>query len=154
MHRRFCLKTYISDCRRFEEIAQEPPKSTKRPRPSDTNDGPASAKSDKKASKKLKTADGAAVTAESASAAPEKKKKEKKEKKSDAPEAKQPEKTLAGGLKIKDTKVGMGPQAKKGSKVSMRYIGKLDDGGIFDKNTKGLSSPLLLWYHPTSYVQV
>jgi FKBP-type peptidyl-prolyl cis-trans isomerase len=27
--------------------------------------------------------------------------------------------------------------AKKGNKVSMRYIGKLTNGKVFDKNTKG-----------------
>jgi FKBP-type peptidyl-prolyl cis-trans isomerase len=44
---------------------------------------------------------------------------------------------LPNGLKIQDAKVGDGPQAKKGMKVSMRYIGKLEDGKVFDSNTKG-----------------
>ncbi|EPS37545.1 hypothetical protein H072_8780 [Dactylellina haptotyla CBS 200.50] len=41
------------------------------------------------------------------------------------------------GVKIEDHKVGTGPEAKKGSKVSMRYIGKLTDGKVFDSNKKG-----------------
>lgn len=44
---------------------------------------------------------------------------------------------LPNGLKIQDAKVGDGPQAKKGMKVSMRYIGRLENGKVFDSNTKG-----------------
>lgn len=40
------------------------------------------------------------------------------------------------GVIIDDKKLGKGPAAKKGSKVSMRYIGKLEDGKVFD----GISS--------------
>ena len=36
------------------------------------------------------------------------------------------------GVKIDDKKIGKGPAAKKGNKVSMRYIGKLQDGKVFD----------------------
>ena len=45
-------------------------------------------------------------------------------------------KTVAGGVKIDDKKLGKGPAAKKGSKVGMRYIGKLNDGKIFDGESK------------------
>lgn len=31
----------------------------------------------------------------------------------------------------------MGPVAKPGNRVSMRYVGKLQNGSIFDSNTKG-----------------
>ncbi|KAK6519849.1 peptidylprolyl isomerase fpr4 [Arthrobotrys conoides] len=41
------------------------------------------------------------------------------------------------GVKIEDHKLGSGPEAKKGQKVSMRYIGKLTDGKVFDSNKKG-----------------
>ncbi|KAF6228254.1 hypothetical protein HO133_007984 [Letharia lupina] len=41
------------------------------------------------------------------------------------------------GVKIDDKKLGTGPAAKKGSKVGMRYIGKLNDGKVFDSNKKG-----------------
>jgi len=36
------------------------------------------------------------------------------------------------GVKIDDRKLGKGPAAKKGDKISMRYIGKLQDGKVFD----------------------
>lgn len=46
-------------------------------------------------------------------------------------------KTLAGGVVIEDRTVGTGPVAKNGSKVGVRYIGKLKNGSVFDKNTSG-----------------
>ena len=46
-------------------------------------------------------------------------------------------KEITGGVKLVDAKLGTGPQAKKGNTVSMRYIGKLENGKVFDKNTKG-----------------
>ena len=59
------------------------------------------------------------------------------EKKTDA--KKDDEKAKAGlgvktvqGVKIDDKKLGTGPAAKKGDKVGMRYIGKLQDGKVFD----------------------
>lgn len=57
-------------------------------------------------------------------------------------------KTLEGGLKIKDATIGTGKQVKKGNYVSMRYIGKLSDGTIFDKNTSG--KPVSLIFPSTS----
>lgn len=41
------------------------------------------------------------------------------------------------GVTVDERKVGTGPQAKKGSKLEMRYIGKLDDGKVFDSNKSG-----------------
>lgn len=41
------------------------------------------------------------------------------------------------GVKIDDKKLGTGRACKKGDKVSMRYIGKLSDGSVFDSNKKG-----------------
>ncbi|KAK5078457.1 peptidylprolyl isomerase fpr3 [Lithohypha guttulata] len=41
------------------------------------------------------------------------------------------------GVSVDERKVGTGPQAKKGSKLEMRYIGKLDDGKVFDSNKSG-----------------
>jgi len=37
-----------------------------------------------------------------------------------------------GGITIDDKKIGSGPACKKGNKVEMRYIGKLQDGKVFD----------------------
>ncbi|AMD22090.1 HGL250Wp [Eremothecium sinecaudum] len=44
---------------------------------------------------------------------------------------------LEGGIVIEDRVTGSGKAAKKGSKVGMRYIGKLKNGKVFDKNTSG-----------------
>jgi FK506-binding nuclear protein len=41
------------------------------------------------------------------------------------------------GLITTDTKIGTGATAKKGSRLGMRYIGKLSDGKVFDSNTGG-----------------
>ncbi|KAF9925964.1 peptidylprolyl isomerase fpr4 [Linnemannia zychae] len=46
-------------------------------------------------------------------------------------------KTLPNGLIIEDTRVGEGARAKSGKKVGMRYIGRLENGKVFDKNTSG-----------------
>jgi len=60
---------------------------------------------------------------------PEAKKNEAK--KDDKPKAAAGIKTVQG-IKIEDKKIGTGPAAKKGSTVGMRYIGKLQDGKVFD----------------------
>lgn len=73
----------------------------------------------------------------------EKKQTTKKEKKTetikDSEESKQKPKTklLEGGIIIEDRVTGKGPHAKKGTRVGMRYVGKLKNGKVFDKNTKG-----------------
>jgi FK506-binding nuclear protein len=36
------------------------------------------------------------------------------------------------GVTVDDKKLGSGPACKKGNRVEMRYIGKLDDGKVFD----------------------
>lgn len=64
----------------------------------------------------------------------------KSEAKADATkDGEKPEATLGRktvqGVDIHDKKLGKGPAAKNGSKVSMRYIGKLQDGKIFDGNS-------------------
>ena len=132
-------------------------KSAKRPRESDlTEHEPVTSdKVSKKKAKKLKAENGAAAPApaEVAPEAPKKgEKKDKKgkkgaESKGDAKnvegDAKQKQgdkdnvRELPNGLKIQDAKPGDGPQAKKGMKISMRYIGKLPNGKVFDSNTKG-----------------
>eukprot|EP00842_Homolaphlyctis_polyrhiza_P005936 jgi/Hompol1/6343/HPOL_000882-RA len=45
--------------------------------------------------------------------------------------------TLPSGVVVEDTTVGEGAVATKGSKVSVRYIGRLTNGKTFDSNTKG-----------------
>ncbi|KAH7417163.1 hypothetical protein BKA64DRAFT_291447 [Cadophora sp. MPI-SDFR-AT-0126] len=44
---------------------------------------------------------------------------------------------MVQGVKCDDKKLGTGPACKKGNKVGMRYIGKLEDGKVFDSNKKG-----------------
>ncbi|TDL17300.1 hypothetical protein BD410DRAFT_901546 [Rickenella mellea] len=140
-----------TDAERFEEVTSDANSSSLK-RKSDAMDvEPTSAaekksKKEKKKEKKLKAADGTAVAAGETPEKPaskangEKKEKEKKKKEKDgsspAKEAGE-KKVVEGGLKIEDKKVGTGPKAKKGDKVSMRYIGKLDNGKVFDKNTNG-----------------
>lgn len=69
--------------------------------------------------------------------AEEKKEKKVEEKKPEEKSAEPAEKTLPSGLVMKDTKVGNGAKAKPGKKVAVRYIGKLQNGKVFDSNTKG-----------------
>ena len=149
----------VSRCRRFEEILSggEAGKSAKRPRESNTTEQDALTgdKLSKKAKKKLKAENGDAVPAPTGAddEAPKKAKKDKKAKKGDAkedqpkpgvdnePKQKQGDKgsliELPNGLTIQDAKLGEGPQAKKGARLSMRYVGKLPNGKVFDSNTKG-----------------
>ncbi|KAF8544768.1 hypothetical protein BDD12DRAFT_814668 [Trichophaea hybrida] len=46
-------------------------------------------------------------------------------------------KKVVQGVTIEDKKTGTGPVAKNGVKLGMRYIGKLNNGKVFDSNTKG-----------------
>ncbi|CCF58575.1 hypothetical protein KAFR_0E04240 [Kazachstania africana CBS 2517] len=46
-------------------------------------------------------------------------------------------KVLEGGVIVEDRTVGKGALAKRGSRIGMRYIGKLKNGKVFDKNTSG-----------------
>ncbi|GAA6052212.1 hypothetical protein JCM3770_000799 [Rhodotorula araucariae] len=98
----------------------------------------------KKLAKKQKGENGEAVApaaAPAAAASPAAKKEAAAPaKKEEKPAAKKEEKktqVLANGLEITDAKIGTGAAAKSGSKVGMRYIGKLDNGKVFDSNTKG-----------------
>ncbi|KAI0633471.1 hypothetical protein C8Q77DRAFT_1115145 [Trametes polyzona] len=135
---------------RFEEIHDEDEAakpaskadSKKRPRESDAmetdeQEGKLS-KAQLKKQKKLKAANGEAVAAATPEKSEEKKgKQEKKKEKAEKEKPKGETKTLQGGVKVVDHKVGTGPQAKAGDMVSMRYIGKLESGKVFDQNTKG-----------------
>jgi len=133
-------------------VEKDDKKSLKRPRESDAteiDETKLSKSQKKKLAKKLK--------AEGGNAAPpptekplEKGKKEEKKQKNEKKETNEKEgeakgkdsdkkqsRVLEGGVKVRDVKIGNGKMAKKGEKVSVRYIGKLTNGTIFDKNTKG-----------------
>ena len=66
----------------------------------------------------------------------------KKENTNEKPKATLGAKILQDGVKIDDKKLGTGPACKKGNKVSMRYIGKLDNGKVFD----GLSTQFFYFF--------
>ncbi|KAG8815481.1 peptidylprolyl isomerase fpr4, partial [Serendipita sp. 399] len=133
----------------------------------DTATGPAAGSKDAEGppQKKAKNVNGAAVPVDknkkdtkqaAANATPkpksahpegkqEKKSKEKEPEKEKGKGTEQPVKNdsigktkqLPGGLTITDKKAGSGAMAKKGSKIQVRYIGKLANGTVFDKNTSG-----------------
>ncbi|KAK9709419.1 peptidylprolyl isomerase fpr3 [Basidiobolus ranarum] len=65
------------------------------------------------------------------------KKAEKKVEEKKAAKAESATKTLPGGLIINDKVVGNGAVAKKGSRIGMRYIGRLTNGKVFDQNSTG-----------------
>ncbi|KAJ3541014.1 hypothetical protein NM688_g6142 [Phlebia brevispora] len=137
------------DSHRFEEVVEEEEEIIEK----QVDEAKLSKAQKKKLNKKLKAENGEAVPAGEEKKAeakeaekPKEKKKEKKEKaKKDAGEEvkeKKPEvKELAGGVKIEDRKIGTGPQAKKGDRVSMRYVGKFTNGKQFDANTRGKPFP-------------
>ncbi|KAF9188910.1 peptidylprolyl isomerase fpr4 [Haplosporangium sp. Z 767] len=68
--------------------------------------------------------------------AQEQPKKKEEPKKNEEPK-KDNKKTLPNGLVIEDTKPGEGARAKAGKKIGMRYVGRLTNGKVFDKNTSG-----------------
>jgi len=135
-----------SDENRFEEVQDEAeaPKPAKRPRETDEKEEKLT-KAEKKKNKKLKKENGEAVPvgkeetkAKSAEEKAEKKQGKKQEKKEGKANKEEKQfKELKGGLKVKDDTTGTGPQAKKGDKLQMRYVGKLQNGKVFDKNVKG-----------------
>ncbi|TFY64101.1 hypothetical protein EVJ58_g2850 [Rhodofomes roseus] len=151
------LDMLSDDDNRFEEVADDEPAakpaSKKRPRESDAIatdvDEEKLSKSQRKKLKKLKAEGGQAVTtaeettpadtngASGPEKAEKKGKKEKKEKKEKEKSDKGKEQELSGGIKTVDSKVGDGPKAKNGDTLSMRYIGKLQSGKVFDENKKG-----------------
>lgn len=51
---------------------------------------------------------------------------------------------MPNGLIIEDVKIGNGDVAKSGKRVGMRYIGKLTNGKVFDKNVSGRPFNFLL----------
>lgn len=90
-------------------------------------------KDDKKSDKKVQFAEKLEQGPTGSTAADKKSKKDKKpeEKKADAKPATGGVRTVQG-VKVDDRSVGKGPAAKKGNTVGMRYIGKLEDGKVFD----------------------
>jgi len=108
-----------------------------------------SKREEKRQAKKLKTENGTAAASNGANGtANDKKDKKSVQFDSDTkgstsapykfPKDERPKKTLDGGVQVEDYERGTGPITKQGSRVGMRYIGKLQEGGkVFDSNTKG-----------------
>ena len=107
-----------------KEIKKEEKKNTKK-------EEPASPKVDKKVqfAKNLEQGPANGVKDNKADANADSKAETKKD--SDKSKASLGVKTVQG-VKIDDKKLGSGPAAKKGNKVGMRYIGKLENGKVFD----------------------
>lgn len=101
----------------------------------------------KKQLKKMKKNDGTAIVAEQTEEAPSSNKSDKKVQfaknleQGPTPSGDKPTGTLGvkevRGVKIDDKKLGKGVAARSGNTVAMRYIGKLEDGKVFDSNKKG-----------------
>lgn len=110
-------------------------------------EGKEDSKLSKKQAKKLKNNEGKAVAAEKDTPKSEKKvqfAKNLEQGPTGSPAAEKGKKAtptagvkVVQGVKIDDRKVGSGRTAKSGDKVGMRYIGKLENGKVFDSNKKG-----------------
>ncbi|KKY26506.1 hypothetical protein UCDDS831_g01166 [Diplodia seriata] len=109
-----------------------------------------SEKLSKKQQKKLKNNEGKAIAAEAKESPADKKKvqfaKNLEQGPTGSPLPKKEEKKesksalgvkVVNGVTIDDKKQGTGPAAKKGDRIGMRYIGKTQNGKVFDSNKKG-----------------
>ncbi|KAG0164946.1 peptidylprolyl isomerase fpr4 [Apophysomyces sp. BC1034] len=98
------------------------------------NKRPAEVKSEQAATKKQKTA----VPEKEVKADKETPKKDEAKKEAPKKQEKKQVTKLQNGLIIEEVKVGDGPSAKNGSRIGVRYVGKLaKNGKIFDKNISG-----------------
>lgn len=91
----------------------------------------------KKERKKLKAANGEAAPAPASADDGNASEDSAKKSVSFSNDTKPASKLVSGGVSVEDRKTGDGPAAKNGSKVSIRYVGKLKNGKTFDSNTKG-----------------
>lgn len=99
------------------------------PKPSGSSESPGTKDKKVKFAKNLEQ--GPSGTAAETKAQTNGDKKANANKEKEKPKAELGVKTVQG-IKIDDKKLGTGPVAKKGDKVGMRYIGKLQDGKVFD----------------------
>jgi len=145
---RWLWLSFLPALSRFEEV-KEVPTTLKRPREADVEpDAVKLSKSEKKKKKKQKGDDGKAIEKPVEDNKLEEKEEETKKDKQEVADNKKSkqkpteskkivEKEITGGIKLLDAKLGTGPMAKKGNTVRMRYIGKLQNGKVFDKNVSG-----------------
>jgi FKBP-type peptidyl-prolyl cis-trans isomerase len=50
-------------------------------------------------------------------------------------------KTTVGGVRIRDSKCGSGPEATRGSSIKVKYVGKLATGQVFDSSARHGGKP-------------
>jgi len=95
--------------------------------------------SDKKKVQFAKNLEQGPTPSAKADAKSDKKADKKDDKKAEPAAAAASAKTLrtVQGIVIDERKAGTGPAAKKNSRLEMRYIGKLEDGKVFDANKSG-----------------
>lgn len=124
-----------------ELIAKEEPKlSKKQAKKLKNNEGKAVAAVEKDTPKSEKKVQFAKNLEQGPTASPaEKAKQGDKADKGD--KAKKPAVRSEKGVQIDDRKVGTGRTAKPGDKVGMRYIGKLENGKVFDCKLSLLNAP-------------
>lgn len=126
-----------------EKVKESPKESKKRVVEESTSKKSKKAKKDEKKSvqfsKELEQGPTGSTLVEkdNKKATPTKDKKETPVKDDGDKKKKFPTKTLLGGVITEDRKIGSGATAKSGAKVGIRYIGKLKNGKVFDKNTSG-----------------
>lgn len=126
-----------------EKVKESPKESKKRVAEESTSKKSKKAKKDEKKSvqfsKELEQGPTGSTLVEkdNKKATPTKDKKETPVKDDGDKKKKFPTKTLLGGVITEDRKIGSGATAKSGAKVGIRYIGKLKNGKVFDKNTSG-----------------
>ncbi|CCH59450.1 hypothetical protein TBLA_0B06250 [Henningerozyma blattae CBS 6284] len=117
---------------RIEEVIEEPEEKTNKKHnekeDKKNNKRKQQVEEEKKESKKAKKVEFKKDLEEGPTKKADKKKEEPKKAKA---------KVLEGGVVIEDRKIGQGPKAKKSNRIGMRYIGKLKNGKVFDKNTSG-----------------
>mmetsp|Transcript_7967 Transcript_7967/g.7899 ORF Transcript_7967/g.7899 Transcript_7967/m.7899 type:complete len:429 (-) Transcript_7967:38-1324(-) len=137
---------------KIEELVEEEEAQGSKKRNAEQSEAPTSKKS-KKAKKEDKKSvqftkeleqgpTGSTLVEEKADKKGKKEKSKKEEPKKEEPKKEEaskkfPTKTLLGGVITEDRKTGKGQTAKSGNKVGIRYIGKLKNGKVFDKNTSG-----------------
>ena len=109
-----------------EEEAEKPEKKSKK-----------SKKDGKKVQFSQQLEQGPSETAQKESKEDKSSKNKDESKDSKSSSKKYPTEALFGGVVIEDRKKGSGPTAKDNNKVAIRYIGKLKNGSVFDKNTSG-----------------
>ncbi|KAG8944272.1 peptidylprolyl isomerase fpr4 [Tulasnella sp. 424] len=125
----------IEEVKEKEVVTKSEKKDKKRPR--ESTEGEAEVEVSKKDKKKKQKLESGAAAPVNGDAEKKESKKEDKKEKDGKKEKKKTIRTTKSGVTVDVRTEGKGPAAKNGQKLSMRYIGKLQNGHVFDKNVKG-----------------